>query len=77
VSGKVVTRGRTEGRRFTMLSIELNEKEATTLIDALESYLPDLTTERVGTDKREWHAELKEKEATLGEILKRLKGLKS
>ena len=65
-----------EVRRFTMLSLELNEKEVTTLISALESYLPDLTTERVGTDKREWHAELKETEAILGEILKRLKAMK-
>jgi hypothetical protein len=65
----------TEGRRFTMVSIELSKKEATTLKRALESYLSDLATERVGTDKREWHAELKEKEAVLGEILKRLKAV--
>jgi hypothetical protein len=56
-----------------MSAIELNEKEMTTLISALESYLPDLTTERVGTDNKEWHAELKEQEAILGDILKRLK----
>ena len=59
-----------------MVSIELSEKEVTTLISALESHLPDLATERVGTDKREWHAELKEKEAILGEILRRLKAVK-
>ena len=58
-----------------MVSIQLSEKEATTLIGALESYLPDLATERVGTDKREWHAELKETEVILGEILKRLKAV--
>jgi hypothetical protein len=57
-----------------MVTVELSEKEMTVLIKALESYLPDLTTERVGTDNREWHAELKEREALLGEILKRLKG---
>jgi hypothetical protein len=59
-----------------MSTIDLNEKEATTLINALESYLPDLATERVGTDNREWHAELKEREVILGEILKRLRDLK-
>ena len=59
-----------------MLAIELSTKEATTLIAALGSYLPDLTTERVGTDNREWHAELKEEETVLAEILKRLKAVK-
>jgi hypothetical protein len=56
-----------------MTVFELSATEATTLVKALESYLPDLATERVGTDNREWHAELKEREAVLGEILKRLK----
>jgi hypothetical protein len=60
-----------------MSAIELSEKEVTTLISALESYLPDLTTERVGTDNREWHAELKGQEAILGDILNRLKAAKS
>ena len=55
---------RNEGERergITMSAIELNAKEVTTL---------------VGTDDREWHAELKEQEAILGEILNRLKGEK-
>lgn len=56
-----------------MSVIELNEKEATALISALESYLPDLATERVGTDNKVWHAELKDQEGILGDILKRLK----
>jgi hypothetical protein len=60
----------------TMSAIELSEKELTTLISALESYIPDLTTERIGTDNREWHTELKEREVILGEILKRLKTIK-
>jgi hypothetical protein len=59
-----------------MSAIELSEKEVTTLISALESYLPDLATERVGTDNKEWHAELKEQEAILGDILKRLETVK-
>jgi hypothetical protein len=58
-----------------MSAIELSEKEVATLISALESYLPDLTTERVGTDNREWHAELKEREVVLGGILTRLRAV--
>ena len=58
-----------------MAAIELNAKEAAALARALESYLSELATERVGTDNREWHAELKEQEAILGEILKRLKAV--
>ncbi|MDA8429107.1 MAG: hypothetical protein M0T70_07610 [Geobacteraceae bacterium] len=60
-----------------MSTFVLNTKETTALITALESYLPELATERVGTDNREWHAELKAQEATLGEILMRLKAEKS
>jgi hypothetical protein len=58
-----------------MSVIELSEKEATALISALESYLPDLATERVGTDNKVWHAELKEQEGILGDILGRLKSV--
>lgn len=59
------------------MSVELNAKEASALVTALESYLPDLTTERIGTDNREWHAELKEQEEILSGILARLKATKS
>lgn len=59
------------------MTVELSAKEVAALVVALESYLPDLSTERVGTDNRQWHAELKEQEALLGVILERLKGLKS
>ena len=59
-----------------MSAIELSAKEAATLVSALESYLPELATERVGTDNREWHAEMKEQEAILGEILNRLNAVK-
>ncbi len=58
-----------------MLTINLEEKELAALISALESYLPELATERVGTDNREWHAELKAEEVLLAEILKRFKAL--
>jgi len=65
----------TEGG-ITMSALELSEKEVATLISALESYLSDLSTERVGTDNRELHAALKEQEAILGDILNRLKAKK-
>lgn len=55
------------------MSVELNAQEVAALVTALESYLPDLATERVGTDNREWHAELKEQEEILRGILARLK----
>jgi len=58
-----------------MVTINLEEKEVAALISALESYLPDLAAERVGTDNREWHAELKAQEVLLAEILKRFKTL--
>lgn len=59
-----------------MASLVLSEKEVATLVSGLESYLPDLATERVGTDNKEWHAELKEREVILGEILKRLQDVR-
>ncbi len=59
-----------------MSSFDLSSKEAAALVTALEAYLPDLATERVGTDNREWHAELKDQEAILGAILNRLKAVK-
>jgi len=73
--GELHRAGKREGG-FTMLAIELSEKEVASLVSALESHLPDLITERVGTDNKEWHAELKEREAILGEILRRLKAIK-
>jgi hypothetical protein len=60
-----------------MRGLELTDKEVAVLLRALESYLPDLATERVGTDNREWHAELKNQEALLGDILSRLRALKT
>jgi hypothetical protein len=59
-----------------MSTFELNAKEVAALVAALESYLPELATERVGTDNREWHAELREQEDLLGGILNRLKAVK-
>ncbi len=58
-----------------MSAFELTVKEAATLINVLESCLSDLSTERVKTDNKAWHAELKEREALLGGILNRLKSV--
>ena len=55
-----------------MTNIELTEKEASTLFEILESYLSDLKTERVATDKRELRTELKEREMIADDLLKRL-----
>jgi hypothetical protein len=55
-----------------MTKLELTEKEAVTLTEILTSFLSDLKTERVGTDNREWHAELVEREAFVGDLMKRL-----
>jgi hypothetical protein len=55
-----------------MTRLELTEREAATLADILGSFLSDLKTERVRTDNREWHAELKEREAFVDTIIKRL-----
>ena len=55
-----------------MKVLELTEPEATILAETLESSLSDLRTEIVGTDNRELHANLKQREAMIGEILSRL-----
>jgi len=55
-----------------MTILELTEKEAVTLIEILKSYLSDLKTERVGTDNREWHAEMVERESFVEDLMKRL-----
>jgi hypothetical protein len=55
-----------------MTKLELTEKEAAALIEILTSFLSDLKTERVGTDNREWHAEMVEREAFVEDLMKRL-----
>ncbi|KAB0672150.1 hypothetical protein F6V30_06170 [Oryzomonas sagensis] len=52
-----------------MSVLELTEKERIVLVDALESYLSDLKTERSKTDNREWRADLREQEAILNGLL--------
>lgn len=55
-----------------MTKLELTENEAVALIEILKSYLSDLKTERVGTDNREWHAEMVERESFVEDLMKRL-----
>lgn len=57
-----------------MKQIELTETESEVLAEILESYISDLKTERVHTDKREWRLEFKEREALVTELLNRIKG---
>ena len=56
-----------------MVRIDLSANEAEILSEMLESYLSDLKTERVHTDKRELREELKGKETFLNDVLERLK----
>jgi hypothetical protein len=51
-----------------MTILELTEKEAVALIEILTSFLSDLKTERVGTDNREWYAEIVEREAFVEDL---------
>jgi hypothetical protein len=55
-----------------MTRLELTERESGTLREILESYLSDLKTERIATENRDWHADLKERERIAGDILTRL-----
>ena len=55
-----------------MTKLELTEKEAVALTEILTSFLSDLKTERVGTDNREWHAEMVARETFVEDLIKRL-----
>lgn len=55
-----------------MTHIELNEQEAQTLSEVLESYLSDLRTEMVATEQKEWRADMKRRETFVRELLGRL-----
>ena len=56
-----------------MTRIELSDKESAVLMDILESFLSDLKTERVRTDNRLFHAELRERETFVEGLLDRLR----
>jgi hypothetical protein len=55
-----------------MVRLELTEKEASTLIDVLESALSDLVTEAAATENREFRAMLQERKGFIREMLARL-----
>jgi len=59
----------------TMKTIELAESEVNVMIDTLTSALSELRTEIRRTDNREFHDELKRKEAVMGTILHRIQAL--
>ena len=55
------------------MRLELGEKEARVLAEALESYLGDLSTEIGHTDSRDFREGLKERRAVLAGILEALR----
>ena len=58
---------------IVMKPIELTDTEPLILADTLESVISELKTEIRHTDNRELHAELKQREAVIDDILKHLK----
>jgi len=60
-----------------MTKIELTEKESVVLIEILESFLSDLKTERVGTENREWRADLTERENFIEDLIRRVEKQKT
>lgn len=58
-----------------MKTIELAENEVTVMVDTLTSTLSELKTEIRRTDNREFHHELKQKEAVISGILHRVQTL--
>lgn len=57
-----------------MKTIELTETELDVLTDTLISSCDELRTEIGRTDRRELHAELKQRVTVLEQLLQRLKG---
>ncbi|MBF0343411.1 MAG: hypothetical protein HQL06_04185 [Nitrospirae bacterium] len=55
-----------------MIKFELNEDEATTLREILESYLSELRMEICDTDQMDFRMGLKEREVFIKDLLKRL-----
>ena len=58
-----------------MITLEMNEEEATILKNVLENYHSHLEVEIVRTHRKEFKNALKEKEKTLNLIIERLRGL--
>lgn len=56
-----------------MTRIELSEKESAVLIEILESFLYDLKTERVRTEKREYRMELTQRGNFVEDLITRLR----
>lgn len=55
-----------------MVRIELTDQEAVILSQILESYVSDLRAEIVATEKKEWRAEMKDREGFCRNLINRL-----
>jgi hypothetical protein len=55
-----------------MMRLELNDVEQRVLAEALESFLSDLRTEVVHTDRQSYRQQLREQEQTLKDVLSKL-----
>ena len=55
-----------------MVRLDLTEKEASNLVDVLESALSDLVTEAAATENREFRAMLQERKTFIRDIVARL-----
>ncbi len=56
-----------------MSKLNLTPEEEKALLEILERYLPELETETVHTENKEFHKFLKEREVFMRELVKRLK----
>lgn len=56
-----------------MVTLELKNEEAEALLAIFERYLPDLLMELADTDARDFRAFLKQREAFMEDMIKRLK----
>jgi hypothetical protein len=56
-----------------MSRIELNNEEAGQLLEILERYYPSLRIEVANTDDREFRRALKQREAFMKDLIRRLK----
>ncbi|NTW07591.1 MAG: hypothetical protein HGA29_07080 [Syntrophaceae bacterium] len=56
-----------------MSKLNLTPEEEQALLETLERYLPDLEDELAHTEKKDFHKFLKEREAFMQDLIKRLK----
>lgn len=56
-----------------MSKLNLTPEEEKALLEILERYLPELENETIHTQRKEFHEFLKEREAFMRELIRRLK----